>query len=311
MISVQKILEVKERLDANGGNEVRTAHYLERDGLSIGSAYRYIRMAKAYDKPKKKMPKVLSIDIETAPCRGLFWRPGYKISVPAGNVEEDMYIICYAAKWLLEDDVFGDCVTPQESLNQDDSRVMKSLWDLMNEADILVAHNGDKFDIPIINSRFIENGLGPNSPYLTVDTLKQSWKNFKFSSNKLDDLCKKFGFGEKDHTDFELWRKCKNGDQEALDYMFKYNRNDVVMLEHLYLFLRPWMKGHPNMALYCDMTEKRCNKCMSTDLTESGFYYTPAGKYKSYQCECGAIGRSRFTALTKEERQHLTISTAR
>lgn len=63
-------------------------------------------------------------------------------------------------------------LTPEEVLREDDSRIMKLLWDLLNEAEIVVTHNGDKFDLPKINSRFIINNLPPTTPYFSVDTCK-------------------------------------------------------------------------------------------------------------------------------------------
>jgi len=313
-ISEDRILDVRSQLDAIKSADDRYINvFIEQHyDISPQSARRYIRLAKAYGEPEPKTPKILIIDIETAPCVGYFWRPGYKVNIPPENIIEDVYIICYAAKWLFSDGVFGDCVTPSESLVQNDKRVCTSLWNTMEEADIIIAHNGDKFDIPIINSRLIVNGFGPPSPYTTIDTLKQSWKNFKFSSNKLDELNKLFGLDRKIETKFDLWKGCKNGDKESLDYMYHYCKGDIVALEGLYLYLRPWMTSHPNLALYCDIEGEICPHCMSTQLDwEIKPYVTPAGKYRAFRCKCGAIGRSRFTALTKDERMNLTISTAR
>ena len=34
----------------------------------------------------------------------------------------------------------GDVLTPEEIVKEDDCRIVKSLWNLINEADIVVAH---------------------------------------------------------------------------------------------------------------------------------------------------------------------------
>jgi hypothetical protein len=308
-ISTDRILDVKEMLDVEDLNADEVSVIL---GISLESASRYMRLAKALDKPTTKQPKILLIDIETAPCVVYTWRTGYKLNIPADWMIEDWYIICYAAKWLLDDGVFGDCVTPQESLDIDDKRVMTSLYALLEEADIIIAHNGNKFDIPKINARLIEHGFDPPSPYITIDTLLQARKSFAFDSNKLDMLCQKFELGQKDETKFELWVGCKHGDQQSLDYMYKYNRNDVVMLEGLYLYLRPWMTSHPNLALFCDSDMKICNHCMAmVDTTRIGWYTTPVNRFPAYRCECGAILRGRLSDVTREERANYLISTAR
>jgi hypothetical protein len=309
-ISTDRIMDVKEMLDKEDLNADEVAVIL---GTSHETASRYMRLANALDKPTApKQPKILLIDIETAPCRGLFWRPGFKVRIAPGNIEEDMFILCYAAKWLMKGEIFGNCVTAKEALRLDDSRIMKTLWDLLEEADIIIAQNGDSFDIPIINSRLDENGFPPPAPYITIDTLKQTRGSFRYSSHSQDFLCKKYGLGEKDDTDFQLWTDCKNGKQEALDYMYKYNRNDVKMLEGLYLHFRPWMKSHPNLALYCDSDMKICNHCMApVDTEKIGNYTTPVNRFPAYRCKCGAILRGRLSDVTREERANYLISTAR
>jgi uncharacterized protein YprB with RNaseH-like and TPR domain len=70
----------------------------------------------------------------------------------------------------------GAVLTPEEVKNEDDSRIMCELWNLMNEATIVVSHNGDNFDIPRINSRFIINDFPPYTPVFSVDTCKVAKK---------------------------------------------------------------------------------------------------------------------------------------
>jgi hypothetical protein len=52
--------------------------------------------------------------------------------------------------------------------------------------------------------------------------------------------------------------------------MRRYNIRDVVALEPLYLKLRPWIEGHPNVAVYSDSDEVACPKCGSTKLKLNG-----------------------------------------
>ena len=101
--------------------------------------------------------------------------------------------------------------------------------------------------------------------------------------------------------------------QKSLDKMYKYCGNDVAILEDLYLELRPWIKSHPNIALYTDGKEPRCSKCGNTDIKWNGkFYYTPAGRYRVLFCDnCKSYTRLRFSDLTKEQREHLLRSVAR
>jgi hypothetical protein len=114
-----------------------------------------------------------------------------------------------------------------------------------------------------------------------------------------------------EHEGIGLWDKCVHHDERALKKMLAYNKRDVVVLEELYLKIRPWIKGHPNLALYIDTDRTICTNCMNDELEWGGFYTTPSGRYKAFRCnKCGAIGRNRSSDLTKEERDQLMLSIA-
>jgi len=103
------------------------------------------------------------------------------------------------------------------------------------------------------------------------------------------------------------------GDTKALREMMKYNRQDVVATEELYLKIRPWIKSHPNCALYMESPDSSvCANCGSANLKHNGKYYTPAGRFLAFRClDCGAICRSRYSDLDRGEREQLLISVAR
>lgn len=173
-------------------------------------------------------------------------------------------------------------------------------------------HNCDEFDIKIINTRFVINGFKPPMPFQTIDTFKIAKKHFRFSSNRLDFLGRLIRRKGKIKTDFDLWKRCLRGEQEALGYMLKYNKEDVLLLEEVYLFLRPWIKSHPNMSIYVDAQESVCPTCGSDKLNWCGSYVTMVSKFEAFRCNvCGAIGRCRTTSLSKEQKKELTASIAR
>lgn len=241
------------------------------------------------------LPKVLIFDIETAPIKAYVWQL-WKANVSLDAIIKDWFVLCWSAKWLYSSEVMGDCITPQEVAEEDDERVVKSLWELFDKADIVVAHNALKFDVPKMNARFIKHGLNPPSPYKIVDTKAIAQKTFMFSSNKLDALAIYFGKERKLDTDFNLWKNCLQGDQKALDYMFKYNKQDVKLLEEVYIKLFPWAKNHPNMGNYINSTVPVCSNCGTANikLIPDKYYYTQTNKYPIYRCtECGAITRGR------------------
>jgi hypothetical protein len=128
----------------------------------------------------------------------------------------------------------------------------------------------------------------------------------------LDYINRQLGIHQKIGTDFNLWKECRNGNPEALARMDEYNRNDVLILEETYTKFRPYIHSHPNFGLFVDADSDVCPTCGSTDLDWSGTYTTNVNKYSAFRCkDCGAIGRSRVSELTKEQKRVITASAAR
>jgi hypothetical protein len=239
-------------------------------------------------------PKILIFDLETAPMSAYVWgRWNQNISLDATISE--WFVLCWSAKWLCSEYVMSDKLTSEEAIKEDDSRIMKSLWTLVDQADIIIAHNARRADVKWMNTRFILNGMTPPKPYHIIDTLEIAKREFKFSSNKLDALAGYFGIEHKMNTSFDLWKGCISGDSEALNYMCEYNKKDVEILENVYLHLRPWIKNHPNVGNISECSD-RCAYCNSSRISkiEDKFYFTSVGKYNLYRCNhCGGISKGR------------------
>lgn len=240
-------------------------------------------------------PRILILDIETTPMQAYVWKR-WKENISLDQTIAEWFMICWSAKWLGEEEILGDCCTPDEMLEEDDMRICYSLWNVLNEADIVIAHNGSHFDIPMINSRLAIHGFLPPSPYRQIDTLDVAKKSFKFSSNKLDALAGYFNIEHKDPTDFKLWKACMEGDREALNYMFSYNKKDVEILEQVYYKIRPWIKNHPNLATINMTKELLCPVCGSHNVIPipGKFSGTAISQYQVYRCkDCFAVVRGR------------------
>jgi uncharacterized protein YprB with RNaseH-like and TPR domain len=249
-----------------------------------------------------KKPRLLFLDIETAPLRSYTWRL-WKQDIPTAAIISDWWMIAWSAKWAGEEGVFSQVVTSKEALLEDDSRIVSTLWSLLNQANIVCTHNGERFDIPRIRSRFLVHGLPPTKPYLQIDTLKVVKKEFGFSSNKLDYIAQVLGLPGKLPTSLDLWIKCMEGDIISLKTMEEYNRNDVIVLEQVYMKLRPFVKTHPNFNLWSETNDPVCPHCGSKNLIpETGGYYTQTAQYNLHKClDCGAISRERKTVISKEK----------
>ena len=232
--------------------------------------------------------RILFLDIETSPNIGYTWG---KYEQNVIEYVQEWYVLCFAWKWL-DEKVHASAQRDFSSYKKDmtdDYNVMVVLWNLLDKADIVVVHNGARFDLPKINARFIYHGLTPPSPYKVVDTLKVSRKYFKFDSNKLDDIGKYLKVGRKLETGgFELWKGCMAGDEKAWDKMVKYNKQDVVLLEEVYKKFRPWIVGHPNLNVINNRLTN-CPNCGSEHLQSHGFSFSQTAKKRRYQCQdCGA-----------------------
>ena len=252
---------------------------------------------------KEDSARILLFDIETAPMEVYTWTlmdVGY---INPNMVVKDWSILSWSAKWLFEPDVMHRRVSGEDALNRRDKDVVGELWTLLDEANIVIAHNGARFDVRKINARFALNGLTPPLPYRVIDTLRVARQQFALSSYKLDYINDLFGLKQKSHPGFDVWKRCVHGDEEALRVMDEYCQRDTAILEELYLQIRPWIKGHPNVGLYIDTDKSTCTNCGNTDLKWGGYYYTPAGKYRAFRCQkCGAIGRYKSSEATVDTR---------
>jgi len=223
-------------------------------------------------------PKVLFFDIETAPNLAYVWGK-YEQDVIA--FKSEWYLLSVAYKWLGDNEVH--CLTIKGKKG-DDKKLAKKLRDLFDKADVIIAHNGDAFDIKKARARFVFHGLKPPSQFATVDTYKVAKRYFNFNSNKLNDLGLYLNLGEKvKHTGFDLWLGCMRDDKASWKLLERYNKQDVLLLEKVYNTLLPWMERHPNMALLTD--RKGCSKCGSTQVHKDGVRANSSTLQQQWRCK--------------------------
>lgn len=257
--------------------------------------------------------KILILDIETLPIEA-YTLGVWQQNIGINQIKKDWTLLSWCAKWLFDEKVYSAILTSKEAKKRDDKRITKAIWGLLDEADIVIAHNAKKFDLKKLNSKFIEYSLPPPSFFEVIDTLQHLKKQFGFTSNKLDYVNKILGLNRKNENgDFDLWERCIRGEQAALDRMIKYNINDVLILEETYLRIRSWIKPHPNIGLHVDDNICACPTCGSEQLTETGKYYTTqVNQYIELRCnECGSLSRSRKTSTSLKKKTKLIISNAK
>lgn len=185
-------------------------------------------------------PKILFLDIETSPYLIRSWGT---YETDALEILEEVRVISFAYRW------YGKRTEVHAGDTQSEWQMLSNIKWLLEEADAVVAHNGQQFDMRVINGRMLKYGMLPPKPVRVIDTLKVARRYFKLPSNRLDALGAYLKVGRKlVHTGYNLWKGVLAGDKKAWQTMKRYNRQDVDLLYRVYLKLRPWMgDGHPQL----------------------------------------------------------------
>lgn len=246
-------------------------------------------------------PRILLYDIESTPNIGYTWGMWEQTVI---EFVEEWKLLCFAYKWLDEKKV--TCVSRRNFKDVTELSLVKALHDILSEADIVITHNGVSFDNKKANAKFVEYGLKPIKPAQQIDTKQLAKSNFAFNSNSLDNLGKLLKVGRKTkRMDFSVWLGCMkwiaNRKESAKDFrlMEKYNKNDVLLLERIYLKLRPWMTKHPNVA-QISQTLNCCPKCGSDKLQKKGMRYSAKTVWRQYVCiDCGGYSKGETLAVPK------------
>lgn len=235
-----------------------------------------------------KKPIIVFFDIETSPIVAATFSL-YPESIRHENIIQDWFIISAAWKYQGNKKVYASAIN--STLGTNDFEVVKSLRDALEGVDIVVTHNGDKFDLKKLTARLIYHGLPPLPKLISIDTLKEVKKVATFTSHRLDYLGTYLSGRGKVSTSPGLWMSIVKGDYSAIDEMVKYNKVDVIILEELYEKIRPYIKNHPHIgALKGESRTCSCKACGSTNLKKNGTRITAAGLYRQeWQCtNCGA-----------------------
>lgn len=244
-------------------------------------------------------PKILVLDIETAPCLGYFWNI-WNTNIGISQIVNTSKMICFAAKWCNDKKIFF------YSEHQDTRKKMiKEAWNLINEADAVVGYNSKKFDMKVLNKEFLLEGLSKPDVYKNIDLLQTVRSNFKFVSNKLDHISQELGIGKKtSHQGFDLWQDCMNGDSKAWKLMEKYNKNDVKLTEELYNKLKGWVVTPFNFNDHS--TGDVCPNCGSKHLIKNGIYRSRTASYQKYKCN-SCFSHSKSTNMIRDKRRNSSV----
>lgn len=254
----------------------------------------------------KKDPKILYLDIENS--RMIVEFPTYSLynidRIHPKHIKHDWYITCAAWAWLDNKTqkvgkILGAKTSDFKTYKKDfrnDLGIVTELHKVMSEADLIVGHNSDSFDIKKINYRFMKHGLEPIDLCPTVDTLKAARKYARSSSNSLYYLAKEFGVPMKIDLPSGVMHAADEGCEKSLDRLFKYCKGDIKAGASLYFKMLPYIKNHPNINRIIGTQEKAyptnvhsCGSCGSNNIIRNGYRSTKSGKRQRYLCyDCGS-----------------------
>lgn len=249
--------------------------------------------------------KILILDVELKPITAHVWKI-WDESVGLSQIESDWSVLSWAAKWLDKDKIYYSDQRKNKDLSND-KQVLLPLWDLMDQADILIGHNAKKFDLKKINTRFIKHGMMPTVGVQVIDTLIMAKSQFAFTSNKLAYIAEFLGVGlkgeHKEFPGFDLWKECMRGNQRAWRELEAYNKQDIIVTEAVYKKLRPFCKT-VNTQLWLQSDDKVFCECGSARLIGNGERVTLTGRYKRLRCaDCGKGYTSKPNLVSKEVRK--------
>lgn len=213
--------------------------------------------------------KRLLWDVEITPNVVLAFRAGYDLTINHDAIIQERRLICIGYKWQHEKKPH----VLRCAEDGDDRQLINDFIEIAKEADELVAHFGDRADLPWLRARALIHHLDPIPFFKTIDTKAWASKNYGFNSNKLDHLSDVLGHGKKLHTDFQLWKDIVVGSpavkKRAMDYMCKYCGVDVLRLEKVYLDLAPNVKPKTHVGVLEGGEKWTCPRCGSRSVTAS------------------------------------------
>lgn len=233
-------------------------------------------------------PRVLILDIETMPAKTEQFRMDDYTTID--RIVTPGYVFGFGYMWhnnastTMENYKPGPIQWVQEN-------IAEASYDLLCEADIVVTWNGDKFDIPHLNTEMAKKNLTWPSSSKSVDVYRTVRRRLALESNKLDYSARIFLGEQKIKTDYSLWQGCMAGDELSIRKMARYCRRDVKLTDQLYVKFLSLVKNHPNVGLW--LSGRCCPACGSPAVQKRGVERLVSMTYQRWWCvDCGKWSRS-------------------
>jgi len=235
---------------------------------------------------KLPYPRILFWDVETTNLKADFGR-----------------MLCFAYQWSDEKRINLETIRDTKAFKNgkpwEDGELIRKAHKVLIQADGLVHHFGDRFDLKFFKTRLIELGLY-FPPVHTVDTWKVAKKHLLLQSNRMANIADFLGGEQKTGIKKREWVKSNGYHEPSLKKLEAYCKQDVKTLRGVYEKLKPYC-NNVNMNLF--VPDEGCPTCSSKRIISNGIRATPAVSYRRLNCqECGTWFKGPVTAVRAKNR---------
>lgn len=194
-------------------------------------------------------------------------------------------IICFGYKELGSRSTYCKSAWDFKAWRKDinnDKDLVRFVYETLVDADLIITHNGKRFDLKFLNTRLALWGMPPLPSIPHVDTCSVAKANLFMFNNSLKTLGELSGTKKLESGGADLWLRVSRRERKALREMVKYCKGDVKALEALFLKLRPMIKNLP------DFDRPGCPACGHARVQKRGLMLCRKKSYTRMQCQkCG------------------------
>ena len=247
--------------------------------------------------------KILFFDLELSQAIATVWNTG-KQYVGHHQLIEPQKIISYHWKWSDSDKVQN---MDWGLHKQCDKKIIKQIKKDFDRADLIVAHNGNRFDMKKVYGRAMYHGIILNPKYVTFDTMVEVKRLASLPSYSLAFLCKHFGLPFKlDSGGKATWDQVQfDKSREALDHLLYYGDGDITSLEALYYHIRPYTQAKIHAGVLRGGERYHCPSCERLANYKS-MYVTAAGTVQHWlQCSDRKVCKSQWKVNNKTYQDYM------
>lgn len=172
---------------------------------------------------------VIGFDLETSPSKFWGWGTGEQYvdaSALVPGTETKVITAQYKRYIVDKESKYFTWNFNKKNLKGDDTQVVESITEIINNADIVVGQNIKAFDIKVLQERAKVLRLPPINVDFMMDTLTTSRSSFKSMSHRLDYRSKQYGLGGKIKMQMSDWVDILEGRAEPEEKMIPYGLKD-------------------------------------------------------------------------------------